>query len=285
MLCACGCGREIPDKFRWNNPIPKYIHGHNRSGAQGWSKGLTKDTCPSLRMSEEAKMKISLASKGKPKSEAHKKALSIARKNSPLARETTKKNLEKMKAYLKTDEGKLKCSEVRKGRPPWNIGLTKETDDRVRKYGEKRKGYVCSEETRQKMIKAGQARKGRPDLLPKHGGRGKGGFREDIGHYVRSRWEANFARYLNYMGMPYEYEPKTFSLSDTLTYTPDFRIHHHGIDIYIELKGWMSDKCKQKIDTFRIVCPNEHLLVVGADKYKALAKVYEPIIPNWESKS
>ena len=54
----------------------------------------------------------------------------------------------------------------------------------------------------------------------------KGGFRADLGHYVRSSWEADYARVLVYLGQPYEYESRTFVLTrsdgSTLTYTPDF---------------------------------------------------------------
>lgn len=35
-----------------------------------------------------------------------------------------------------SEECKRKCSENRKGKPAWNKGLTKETDDRVKKYAE-----------------------------------------------------------------------------------------------------------------------------------------------------
>ena len=34
----------------------------------------------------------------------------------------------------------------------------------------------------------------------------KSGFKSDLGHYVRSSWESNFARILNYCGVPYVYE-------------------------------------------------------------------------------
>lgn len=34
---------------------------------------------------------------------------------------------------------------------PWNKGLNKETDDRIKQYGEKQKGRIVSEETKEKM--------------------------------------------------------------------------------------------------------------------------------------
>ena len=50
--------------------------------------------------------------------------------------------------------------------------------------------------------------------LPKNR-RAKGGTRKDLGFYVRSTWEANYARYLKWLQLngqieEWAYEPKTF---------------------------------------------------------------------------
>ena len=44
----------------------------------------------------------------------------------------------------------------------------------------------------------------------------KSGFRKDLGHSVRSSWEANFSRILKYMKINYEYEKYTFKLKKGL---------------------------------------------------------------------
>src|ERR1019366_2776041 len=40
----------------------------------------------------------------------------------------------------------------------------------------------------------------------------KGGYRQDLGHYVRSNWEADFARVLQWKKLEYKYEPETFEI-------------------------------------------------------------------------
>lgn len=52
--------------------------------------------------------------------------------------------------------------------------------------------------------------------------------------YFKSALEADFARFLRYVGLNYEYEKKTF-VSGVGAYTPDFYIP--VLDVYVELKG------------------------------------------------
>lgn len=52
-----------------------------------------------------------------------------------------------------------------KSHSAWNFGLTKETDERVRKYGEKQKGKVISDETRQKQRQAHLGMKLSPESI------------------------------------------------------------------------------------------------------------------------
>lgn len=67
---------------------------------------------------------------------------------------------------------------------------------------------------------------------------GKRGFREDIGHYVRSSWEADFARLWKYLKAPYEYEKHRFDLDEFGKYTPDFYLPESNR--YYEVKGRMD---------------------------------------------
>ncbi len=109
-----------------------------------------------------------------------------------------------------------------------------------------------------------------------HIGNGKTGYREDIGHFVRSTWEANFARILNYSGIDYEYESKRFDLGDT-TYLPDFKVGN----IYIEIKGHDTKLAKQK----RIMTRNIYgikIKVIEKIKYLRLQNYYKELILGWE---
>jgi hypothetical protein len=138
-------------------------------------------------------------------------------------------------------------------------------------------GHIKSEETRRRLAVSHANR-----ILTGHSvyTRGRGGFRQDIGFYVRSRWEANFARILLHLQLPFEYEKRTFHLSDGKTYTPDFCIDGA---VWIELKGYMNTASRAKIDQFRKDYPDEILWIVGPDLYKILKQHYTAIV-NWENK-
>ena len=65
---------------------------------------------------------------------------------------------------------------------------------------------------------------------------GRTGYRKDINlqDYFKSALEADFARFVLYMGYSYLYEKKTF-ITDKGAYTPDFYIPE--LNTYVELKG------------------------------------------------
>ena len=68
---------------------------------------------------------------------------------------------------------------------------------------------------------------------------GRTGYRIDLndGNYYKSSFEADYARYLNHIGVVFKYEPRTFRLKNR-AYTPDFYIISE--DKYIELKGYIK---------------------------------------------
>ena len=82
---------------------------------------------------------------------------------------------------------------------------------------------------------------------------GRGGVREDLGFYVRSTWEANFARILKFEKKHFEYENETFLLSNGKTYTPDFKVD----EVFYEIKGYMTETARDKIDLFRKEYPEK----------------------------
>jgi len=65
---------------------------------------------------------------------------------------------------------------------------------------------------------------------------------------VRSSWEAAVARYFDFHGTKYLYEPKRFKLPNGLSYLPDFFILAENK--YIEVKGWYRDDYRKKVDLF-----------------------------------
>lgn len=109
----------------------------------------------------------------------------------------------------------------------------------------------------------------------------KGGIREDIGHYVRSSWEANFCRLLKSKNIKYEYEPKTFWLNDNnreITYTPDIFYNNK----FIEIKGMWRVNDKRKVELFIQQYPNIKIIIIDSNKYSKLQKRYSKVIKNWE---
>lgn len=107
----------------------------------------------------------------------------------------------------------------------------------------------------------------------------KGGFRKDLGHYTRSAWEANYARLLKYLGVDYEYEPERFYF-ENMTYLPDFKVE----SIYIELKGSLIEECKKRMIAFRKAYPDKSLIMIDANHYRRLSKVYRSRVQNWEGR-
>jgi len=109
------------------------------------------------------------------------------------------------------------------------------------------------------------------------------GFREDLGHYVRSSWEADFARVLKHLGTPYQYEPRRFTLSradgSTLTYAPDFFVPESRC--FYEIKGWMDERSAEKIRLFREQYPDETLVVIDKTQFAELQMRYGDLA-EWE---
>ncbi len=111
-----------------------------------------------------------------------------------------------------------------------------------------------------------------------------GFFAIDIGHYVRSMWEANVARIIKFNNLSYEYEPKVFILKNEITYIPDFYIEK--INLWIEVKGNYKGKelSFEKTDKFILETGNR-VLKIDRENYKMLKSIYQYLVPNWDIKT
>lgn len=125
------------------------------------------------------------------------------------------------------------------------------------------------------------------------GGYGVSGKRDDLGGlYVRSKWEANYARYLNWLIEQgeidrWEYEPETFWFPikrGVRHYTPDFKVWSNGEYEWHEVKGYMDKKSKTKLNRFRIYHPgeNDRLRLVQKAEMKDIRDSVGMLIPEWE---
>ena len=100
--------------------------------------------------------------------------------------------------------------------------------------------------------------------------------------FFRSKWEANYALYLEFLLnnkeiISWEYETKRFEFPvkrGVTCYTPDFKVltKKHECE-YHEVKGWMDAKSKTKIKRMKKHFPDEKLIIIGEKEYKMLSKM------------
>lgn len=110
--------------------------------------------------------------------------------------------------------------------------------------------------------------------------------------YARSRWEANYARFLQWRLQQgevseWKHEPETFWFEGIkrgcVSYLPDFRVVFWSGEIeYHEVKGWMDAASKTKIKRMDKYHPDIKLVVIDKDRYIALARTCKRIVPGWE---
>ena len=111
----------------------------------------------------------------------------------------------------------------------------------------------------------------------------KQGKRDDIGHYVRSSYEANIARLLKLLNKDYEYEKYTFDLvTINSTYTPDFYITED--ELFVEIKGYWRQRGIDKFNAFKYEYPDIKIITIEKDVYDEIGKLLKNIIPFWEYK-
>ena len=112
-------------------------------------------------------------------------------------------------------------------------------------------------------------------------------------YYMKSLWERNYARYLNFLKdcksiKDWEYEPFTFLFdairSGTRTYKPDFKVYeNNGKYVWHEVKGWMDSRSFTKLKRMAKYFPNERILLIDKEQYYAIARQVKKLIPNWET--
>jgi hypothetical protein len=111
--------------------------------------------------------------------------------------------------------------------------------------------------------------------------------------FYRSRWEANYARYLEFQknqGLikDWSHEPETFWFEGIkrgcVSYLPDFRVtNNDGSTEYHEVKGWMDAASKTKIKRMAKYHPSVVLKVFDGKWYSKNSRTLSNIIEGWES--
>ena len=122
----------------------------------------------------------------------------------------------------------------------------------------------------------------------------KSGWREIglIKKYYRSRWEANYARYLEWLKMngkikSWEHESQVFWFDGIkrgcTSYLPDFKVtNNDDTTEFHEVKGWMDAASKTKINRMRIYHPTIKLIVIEKKLYNEIRIKLSPLIKGWE---
>ena len=234
--------------------MPRGVYIHKKGRKITWGDKIS-EALKGHTFSKEHKLQLSECHKGYVMPEAQKEKI----RKSCLGKNKGKKISEEHKNVLRN---------INKGRQ-----LSEETK---RKIGNKSRGRHHTKEAKEKIRRFTTGRK-RPELTgdknPMHthpnsykSKFGKCGYRQDIGIFVRSRWEANVYRIYKYLGYKIEYEPKSFKLSDGRTYRPDFYIKE--LNLWIEVKGcWLKD-AKSRFDLFQLDYPEINIQVIDPLKYK-----------------
>ncbi len=128
------------------------------------------------------------------------------------------------------------------------------------------------------------------------GGRGtwKAGWREIGGkrNYYRSRWEANYARYLQWLKdrnviSDWAHEPETFWFEQikrgVRSYLPDFRVWElDGSSSLHEVKGWMCSRSKTTLSRMAKYHPDQKIILIDGKQYRAIRLKVMHLIPEWE---
>lgn len=69
-------------------------------------------------------------------------------------------------------------------------------------------------------------------------------------------------------------------MGEGYTYTPDFKLEDGS---YVEIKGWMTEKGKKKLERFKSRYPDVKLDLVTRHDYRKLVNEYKNSIPYWEN--
>lgn len=213
------------------------------------------------------------------------------------------KSLHKEGKLKKTDEQKaaigtrMKKRIAENGHPKGALGMvhTEETRAKISQKSSERWASLSDDEKQEFAVKVAKGRysngnyvQERPNASWKAAWHEIGGIRK----YYRSKWESNYAYYLQWLKdkgeiLDWKHEPKVFWFEGvkrgTVSYLPDFLvIEKNGKEAYHEVKGWMDDRSKTKIRRMAKYHPKVTLIVIDKKAYESLRKTVSKIVPGWE---
>lgn len=109
--------------------------------------------------------------------------------------------------------------------------------------------------------------------------------------YARSKWEANYARFLEFckthkLIKDWSHEPRTWWFDGikrgVCSYKPDFEVflNDNTFEVH-EVKGMMDSKSATKIKRMGTYYPKITLRVISGDWFKVNNKKYRSLIKDW----
>lgn len=122
----------------------------------------------------------------------------------------------------------------------------------------------------------------------------KAGWREIGGKrkFYRSRWEANYARYLEWLKQngqikEWAHEPEVFWFEairrGVRSYKPDFRVWEmDGSSALHEVKGWMDSRSRTCLSRMAKYHPGEKIVLIDGPQYRAIRLKVMRMIAGWE---
>lgn len=164
-----------------------------------------------------------------------------------------------------------------KGRPAWNKGLTKETDERVLKNSESVSKTIQSKildgtYTPSRMGKEAREKLSERQSLQNSGGRSK--WFEVNGVKVQGTWERDVAIKLNEMCVEWV-KPKTnkfifkYEMDGKIrSYSPDFYLPE--FDVYLEIKGYWWGRDREKMDLVASQYPDKRIVIVEKREFELI---------------
>lgn len=110
--------------------------------------------------------------------------------------------------------------------------------------------------------------------------------------YYRSRWEANYARYLEFLKrsgviLEWRHEPKTFWFDGirrgVCSYLPDFEVSYpDGRTAYHEVKGYFDPRSRTKLKRMAKYHPDVEVRVIARREYADIRRKASALLPGWE---
>jgi len=205
--------------------------------------------------------------------------------------------LKKSDEQRKAVGGRIKAWIKENGHPKGSLGI-QHTEETKKKIADKSRALAAMKTDAQwleRTLKSARTKEANGTQPPQRIGASWKAAWRDIGgvrKFYRSRWEANYARYLAWLRdgghiQSWAHEPKTFWFDGIkrgcVSYLPDFCVvEKSGAEAYHEVKGWMDDRSITKIKRMAKYHPEVTLIVIDAKAYKELARKVSSLVPGWE---